>query len=263
MKTFKNRIAINLDSKAEVSVKGFIAPIEYTQYNFHERWDALANLRVAEPEKQYATSVFRAFLSDEAVSVGDVWQIEEEGALALLRQLHPNPHLDMHIDVGDSCGSWACLRAYNDQLTHVVFRIHAEFALTDGWFTPSQFAGHLVIDRNEEQIVFFQMRVPEGVLNFDVNWQTTEEGWEPSMIITDTGYCPQMELCAGVEPGVQNLEFIEAITEEEAAHKLILCFYKSQQIHWVSLEEALEIAQLEQKPVHAISVDGPLADESC
>ena len=98
MKTFKNRIALNLDNQAEVSVKGFIAPIEYTQYNFHERWDALANLRVAEPEKQYPTSVFRAFLSDEAVSVGEVWQIEEEGALALLRQLHPNPHLDLHIE---------------------------------------------------------------------------------------------------------------------------------------------------------------------
>ena len=62
---------------------------------------------------------------------------------------------------------------------------------------------------------------------------------------------------------MQNLEFIEAISDEEAARKLILCFYESQQIHWVPLDEALEIAQLEQKPVHAISVDGPLADESC
>ena len=98
--------------------------------------------------------------------------------------------------------------------------------MKDGWFTPSQFAGHLVTDQIEEKIAFFQMRVPEGVLNFDVNWQTTEEGWEPCMIITDVGFCPQMELRAGIEPDVQNLEFIEAITEEEAAHRLILCFYK-------------------------------------
>ena len=264
MKTSPNKIKLDLDSDTEVSVKGFIAPVEYSAGNFHERWDALANLRVAEPEKQYSASVFRAFLPSKAVSVGEVWQIEGEGALALLRQLHPNPHLDMHIDAGDSCGLWACLRAYNNQLAHIVFRIHAEFALTDGWFTPSQFAGHLVTDRIEETIVFFQMRVPaEGVMNFDVNWQTTEEGWEPSMIITDTGFCPQMELRAGEEAGMQNLEFIEVITEEEAVHKLILCFYESQQIHWVPLDEALEIAQLEQKPVHVISVDGPLADESC
>ena len=263
MKTSKNRIALNLDDTAEVSVKGFIAPIEYTQYNFHERWDALANLRVAEPEKQYPASIFQAFLPSEPVSVVECWQIDEAGALELLKQLHPNPSLDLHINNGDSYGLWACLRAYNDQFAHVVFRIHSEFALKDGWFTPSQFAGNLVINQIEEKISFFQMRVPEGVLNFDVNWQTTEEGWEPSMIITDIGFCPQMELRAGIQAGVQDLEFIEAITEEEAAHKLMLCFYKSQQIHWVSLEEALEIAHLEQKPVHAISVDGPLADESC
>ena len=263
MKTAPNKIKLNLDSNAEVSVKGFIAPIEYTQYNFHERWDALANLRVAEPEKQHSASVFRALLPSEAVTVGEVWQIEKEGVLALLRQLHPNPHLDMHIDAGDSCGLWACLRAYNDQFAHVVFRVHAEFALKDGWFTPSEFAGNLVINQIEEKISFFQMRVPEGVLNFDVNWQTTEEGWEPSMIITDIGFCPQMELRAGIQAGVQDLEFIEAITEEEAAHKLILCFYESQQIHWVSLEKALKMAPAQQKPIHIISVDGPLADESC
>ncbi len=263
MKTSNNRIALNFDDTAEVSVKGFIAPIEYTQYNFHERWDALANLRVAEPEKRYSASDFRAFLPDEAVSVGEVWQIEEEGVLTLLRQLHPNPHLDMHIDVGDSRGLWACLRAYNHQLAHVVFRIHAEFALTDGWFTPSQFAGHLVIDRIEDKIVFFQMRLPDGVMNFDVNWRTTEEGWERSIVITDIGFCPQMELRAGMEAGVQDFKFIEAITQEEAARNLILCFYKSQQIHWVSLEEALKIAPVQQKPIHAISIDGPLADEAC
>jgi len=263
MKIFKNRIAVNLDGTVEVSVNGFIAPVEYSAGDFHKRWGALANLRVAEPEMQYSASVFRAFLPSGAVSAGEVWRIEEAGSLALLRQLHPNPHLDLHHDVGDSCGLWACLRAYNDQLAHVVFRIHAEFALTDGWFTPSQFAGHLVIDRNEDKIVFFQMRVPEGVMNFDANWHTTEEGWRPDTIINDTGFCPQMELRAGIEPDVQNLEFIEAITEEEAAHKLILCFYESEQIHWVPLDEALEIAQVQQKHVHAISVDGPLADESC
>jgi hypothetical protein len=52
-----------------------------------------------------------------------------------------------------------------------VFRIHAEFQLGDGWFTPSQFTGHLVINRPEETGSFFQMRVPEGPVNFEVGWQ--------------------------------------------------------------------------------------------
>ena len=53
MKTLPNKISLNLDGNTEVNVKGFITPIEYTQYNFHVEWDELANFRVAEPEKQY------------------------------------------------------------------------------------------------------------------------------------------------------------------------------------------------------------------
>ena len=53
METTQHKITLTLDGDAEINVKGFIAPIEYTQYNFHVEWDELANFRVAEPEKQY------------------------------------------------------------------------------------------------------------------------------------------------------------------------------------------------------------------
>ena len=250
-----NKITLNLDGASEVSLKGFIAPVEYTQYNFHVEWDALANLRVAEPEKRYLASIFRAFLPDKAVAVGDLWQVEEEGALTLLRQLNPNPRLDLNMNAGDSRGLWACLRAYNDEFAEIVFRIHAEFVLNDGRFTPSQFTGHLVIDRIREKIASFKMYVPEGVLNFDVGRNSTRT--------IDVGFCPQMELRAETQKVVSDIKFVESITQEQAERKMILRFYKSQQINWVSLEEALEIAPAQQKPVHAISIDGPLADESC
>ena len=251
MDTLGNKITLKLDREAEVNVKGFIAPIEYTQYNYHVEWDELANLRVAEPEKQYPTSVFQAFLPLEAVSVGECWQIEE-GVLELLRQLHPNPRLDLDINNGDSLGLWACLRAYNDEVVDIVFRVHAEFVIGGGRFTPSQFAGHLIINRNKEEITFFQMHVPNGTLNFDVYWNT---------VGSDIGYCPQMELCTGTLP--YDVKFTASITQEEAEHILIACFYKFQQINWVSLEEALEMAPAQQKPIHAVSLDGPLFDESC
>lgn len=263
MKTFNNKITLNLNGNAEVSVKGCIASIAYTSSNFHKRWDALANLQVVESEKQYAASVFRSFLPDGSVSTGACWAVEEKGALALLQQLLRNPSLDMRNNGGDSCGKWACLRAYNDQFADIMFRIHAEFAIQDGWFTPSQLAGHLVIDRSQETVAFFHLRVPEGILNFDVNWETTEDGWDPGIVITDAGYCPQIELRSGGEKGVQALKFTESITEEAAAHKLACCFYKSQQINWVPLENALEMAQAQQKPIHAISISGTLADEAC
>lgn len=161
-----NKITLTLDDTSEVLVKGFIAPIgdAMSESSFKE-WDELVNLRVAEPEKRYPASVFHAFLPDTPVSIGESWKVEAEGALTLLRQLHPNPRLDMHINVGDSRGLWACLRAYNDKFADIVFRIHAEFKLEDGWFTPSQFAGHLVIDRIAEKVAFFEMSVPDGPIN--------------------------------------------------------------------------------------------------
>ena len=262
METLTDKITLNLDSDAEVSVKGCIAPIEYTQYNFHEKWDALINLRVAEPEKQYAAAIFCDFLPKAAVSVGTPWEIEHAGVLELLKQLHPEPHLDMHVDSGDSYGLWACLRAYNAEFADIVFRIHAEFKLENGWFTPSQFAGHLVIDRTNERVAFFQMHVPKGTLNFDT-WWNKRGGSDDSQWFTDVGFCPHIELRAGTEDVLQNTKFTESVTQEAAARKLIRCFYKSQQINWMSLEEALEMAPVEQKPIHAISIDGPLADESC
>ena len=218
------------------------------------------------PEKQYAAAVFHDFLPSEAVSVGECWEIKEAGVEKLLKQLHSNPSLDMRVEMyglEEAKGLRACLRAYNDQFAHIVFRIHAEFALTDGWFTPSQFAGHLAIDRSQKAVVFFQMYVPAGTLNFDVHWETTLEGWDAPRWITDCGYCSQMELWTGSEDVLQDTEFTEAITQAEAERSLILQFYKSQRINWVSLEEALKITQAQQMPVHVISLDGPLADEAC
>lgn len=251
MNTLNNKIILNLDSDAEVSVKGLIAPIEYTQYNYHVEWGELANLRVAELEKQYPASVFQAFLPSEPVSVGECWEIKK-GILELLRQLHPNPRLDLHINNGDSLGLWACLRAYNNEVADIAFRVHAEFVIGDGRFTPSQLAGHLVIDRIKEEITFFQMYVPNGTLNFDAYWNT---------VGSDIGYCPQMELHTGTRS--HDVEFTASITQEEAEHVLIACFYKFQRINWVSLEEALEMAPAQRKPIHAVSLDGPLFDESC
>ena len=254
METLENKITLNLDGDIEVFVKAFIAPIEHTINNFHVEWDALANLRVAEPEKYHSTSVFQSFLPTQSVSIGECWQIQEDGVTELLQQLHPNPNLDISIDASDSCGSWACLRAYNDQFADIVFRIHAEFKFEDGRFTPSQFTGHLVVDRIGEKVAFFQMYVPEGPINFDVSWNS----------IIDSGLCRQMELRVGTQAPVQNVEFIgDSITDEEAKRILTQRFYKSEQINWVLPEQALEIAQVQQKPLHVISIDGPLADEAC
>ena len=257
--TTHNKITLNLDDTSEVLVEGFIAPTKNPASESFEDWDSLVNLKVTEPEKRYPASTFRAFLPNEAVSIGEVWQIEEEGVLTLLRQLHPNPNLNMHINWGDSYGLWACLRAYNDKYADIVFRIHAEFKFEDGWFTPSQFAGHLVIDRIKERVAFFQMSVPGGVVNFDIN----RDHENANSFGSSMGFCSQMELCAGTRDLLENVEFAATIPQGTAERALAQRFYKSQQIDWVAPDQALEMAQAQQKPIHVISIDGPLMDESC
>ena len=257
--TQKKKITLNLDGASDALVKGFIAPIEenLSDPSFKE-WDTLMNLRAATPEKPYPASVCHTVLPDEPVSIGELWEVEDDVVLTLLRQLHPNPSLDMHMDTGDSRGLWACLRAYNDKFADIIFRIHAEFKLEDGWFTPSQFAGHLVIDRIEEKVAFFEMYVPDGPINFDVHWK---EDKDASYFVAG-GFC-QIELRAGIQDLLENVEFAESIPQEIAEHALTLRFYKSQQINWVPSDQVLEMAQTQQKPIHAISIDGPLMDESC
>lgn len=255
-----NEITLSLDEASEVLVNGFIAPIgdAMSESSFKE-WEALVNLWIAEPVKQYPASVFHAFLPDEPVSIGETWKIEANGALALLQQLHPNPSLDMHINAGDSRGLWACLRAYNDAFADIMFRIHAEFKFEDGWFTPSQFAGHLVIDRIKEKVVSFEMSVPNGPINFDVNWKKDKDA---NYHIAAGGFCA-MELGAGTQDFLEKIDFTESISQGVAERALIQRFYKSQQIDWVPPEQALEMAKAEQKPIHVILIDGPLMDESC
>ena len=255
-----NKITLNLDDTSEILVKGFIAPVGESLSDNFKQWDALVNLRVAEPEKQHPASVFQAFLPNKPVSVGDLWVPDMIRVVTLLRQLHPNPNFFLHINSGDSFGLWACLRAYNDQYADIVFRIHAEFKLKDGWFTPSQFTGHLVIDRNKEKVAFFEMYVPEGVINFDVNWKQDKND---SHFHTTTGFCSKIELRAGNQELLKSIKFTETITQEEAERALIHKFYRSERINWVPPEQVLVQAEAQQKPIHAISIDGPLVDESC
>lgn len=253
----RNEITLKLDDSLEVTVTGNIAPIGGVVSKNFKDWETLINLRVAEPEKKYPASVFESFLPNKPVSIGELWKVSQTGALTLLKQLHPNPSMFLHINAGDSLGLWACLRAYNDKYADIVFRIHAEFVLKDGWFTPSQFTGHLVIDRIHEKVAFFEMYVPEGTVNFDVNRKLH------GMRIAGAGFCSKMELRTGTKDILEKIQFTESITQKAAERALILRFYKSQQINWVHPDQVLEMSKTQQKPIHAISIDGPLVDESC
>jgi len=47
----------------------------------------------------------------------------------------------------DSPGAYACLRRLSEAYAEIVLRIYPRFVLRDGFFTPGQFTGSLVVDR--------------------------------------------------------------------------------------------------------------------
>ena len=127
----------------------------------------------------------------------------------------------------------------------------------EGWlFTPSQFAGSLIIDRRLEELTYFEMSVPPGTLNFDVN-----KKYDDKRTITDCGVC-RIEMISG-QAIIQELSYLDEISIEEARLGLARQFYPAQFIEWVKLKEAVEMAKTLDCPIHVVSADGTFMDESC
>ena len=265
------KIRLALEGPEQIPVQAHIAPITFSTGDFHLKWKSLANLREVEQQRDHPMLVFQGFLPKKSVSVGNAWEIDREAALQLLKQLADEPQFEMHISPGtmkiqvgrktfrkggDTDGLWALLRAYNDAYAEIAFRIHAEFVLEDGFFTPSQFAGRLILDRHTQELAYFEMHIPPSTLNFDVNWKRPSGG-----VITGTGV-RQIEMTAG-EDVTQGLTFSSEIPMEEAQLALAKQFYKAQEIEWVPLDEAVEKAKSLDRPIHVVSADGTFMDESC
>ena len=248
------KIQIELNAPDPIAVNASIPPITFTTAGFHADWESLATLREVEPQRNYPVSIFRGFLPREAVSIGEHWKIDPESALQLLKQLAEEPQLELWND--DGGGQWASLRACNDNYAEIVFRIHTAFTFKDGKFTPSQLAGSLIIDRRSEELKYFEMSVPPGTLNFDAHRKYDDE-----LTLTECGVC-RIEMDAG-EKITQALAYSEEISVEEARLGLARQFYSAQSIEWTNLEEAAEMARQFDRPIHVVSADGALMDESC
>ena len=248
------KIHLELNGPEPIVVNASIPPITFTTAGFHVDWEPLATLKEVESRRNYPASTFQGFLPWKAVSVGEHWKIDPVSALQLLKQLaeEPQPKLWNHEDIGQ----WASLRGFNDNYAEIVFRIHTMFTFKDGMFTPSQLAGTLIIDRHLEELIYFEMSVPPGTLNFDAHRVFDDE-----LTLTECGVC-QIEMTAG-ERVAQELNYAEEISIEEARLGLARQFYPAQSIEWVTLEEAVEIAKSLDRPIHVVSADGTFMDESC
>ena len=270
-----------LSSTASVTLQAHWDPIADATYNLHQptkeqfdraksrcpelmdmEWEQaleLFNPKPAYPLKNYSTTDFQAFLPLSTVNVGDVWDINLNEILRLLRQFHPGAITEITVfsrRTPKSDGAKACLRAISPNYAEIVLRIHAQFVLDASGvrLLPAQFAGRLVLDRKEGVIVEFSLALPSRNSNVDVNAFRT----------ADMAFIPRMELSTlSSRTSTHEMVWKTAITEEEARKKLATAFYKFVEIEWIPIEDVVELAKRTNRPIHALVLFGALDDESC
>ena len=267
----REAVALDIDEAFSMEAAAYSEPIKDIGPGFH--WDELGEFVPAKPTRRYSARECRGFLPKSPVVVGDVWKLEAEPIIEFLRQFHPGATFGVH-DNGDSKGAYASLRALSDRWADVVFRLHAMFVFPEGYLTPSQFTGRLVLDREQGQIAYFRLYVPTTSMtpiNFDANrrvelWVKDEEtGKERSRIVmaSGSGCLPRLELVSGDARVLEGIQWSRARSEEEVNRDLAHRFYDFKKIEWAPFEEALSLSRRTGKPLHVVAVDGTLDDESC
>ena len=264
-----------LDKKATLQVRAYWEPIADSALglpNYSPENTALFNnLSPAHPTQEYQANAFTAFFPNEDVAVGDLWELNVNEIIPFLQQFHPGATAEMHINPGawrdadgrrvvvsgmESDGGFACLRALSSGYVEIVFRVHAEFLLdkhASAYFTPAQFTGRLVLNRNSGTIREFWLYLPSRNTNVDIN----------AFNAADMVFVPRMELIGQSADDQSGIVWETVITEEEAKAMLAAAFYKSAAIERYPIEEVIAQAQAKDRPIHVLMTWGVFDDESC
>lgn len=263
-----------LDKKATLQVRAYWEPIADSALglpNYSPENAALFNnLSPAHPIQEHEATAFEAFFPQEDVTVGDRWEIDVNGVIPFLQQFHPGATAEMHINPGgwtyvdhrrvvtgmESDGGFACLRALSSNYAEIVFRVHAEFLLdkdASAYFTPAQFTGRLVLNRNSGTIREFWLYLPRRNSNVDIN----------AFNAADMVFVPRMELIGQNADDQSDIVWETTITEENGKAMLAAAFYKSAEIERFPIEEVIGQAQAKNRPIHVLLTWGVFDDESC
>lgn len=269
-----------LDKNAILQVKAHWDPITDSSLglnNHTPKHTAIFNdLSPAHPSQEYKANTFTVFFPKGNVSVGDLWELDANEIIPFLRQFHPGVTAEMHSNPGEkltldmffnftltlskvgleSEGAYACLRALSSSYAEIVFRIHAEFLLDSeagAYFTPAQFTGRLILNRNNGTIREFWLYLPPRNSNVDIF----------AFGGADMVFVPRMELIGQNANDQNDIVWKTAITEADARTALKMAFYKSAKIERFPIEEIVAQAKAKNRPIHVLLTWGVFDDESC
>jgi hypothetical protein len=254
-----------LDPSASITLRAHWEPCRESKYGLFAENEVLRTPRPVVEERSYGAECFAAFLPKDAVQVGDAWTVDRAAVLPFLRQFHPGARAEMHHGFGAYGGAHACLVAQSAQYFEILVRAHAEFLLEAGiTYTPAQFEGRLVVERQTGRLTAFQLALPSRNTNVDVNVPTTSskspDGPPIESVMADIGWVPRMELAGGRIPDAR---WSESIPIEEARSQLARRFYPFTRIGWRPFAEAVQRAHSLDRPLHVVVLFGTLDDESC
>jgi hypothetical protein len=237
------------------------------------RW--FTELQPARPRHTYTERDFSAFLPQEVGEVGQVWALDGDRMIGILKQFHPRPSLRL-VASGRRAGpdgAFALLRARSPSHLVIVFRIHAEFYLTPddwpanqplirAWYTPAYFTGRMLVNRQTGTVDHFRLALAsDQALN--VHLTVEAKGIGDTRQAHDIVRVEQMELAGGDGEAAEKVSWTKALTRAEADRRLAKVFYKFLDINWVPFDQVAAQARRRNRPIFAIVSWGAFDDQSC
>jgi hypothetical protein len=237
--------------EASLELEAFWEPIADSTYQIHRQHPQLLQLKPAQARREYAAEDWRRLLPEGPVEIGAVWSLDAEDVLPFVRQLHATATLEQHHPHSVE-GARCLLRALSDDYVEVLLRVHPSFPLSQkhSFLTPAQLQGRLLLERRTGRVQSFSLALPPRNSNAVILMS-------PS---ADIVFIPRLELSGGTPP--EDILWSEEVPLEQA-HEIVRWSYPFMDIPWLPWSEALDVAEIDEKPLHVVVLFGSLDDESC
>jgi hypothetical protein len=279
---FRGEVHPLLFGKTRLQVTADWSPVGKGRDKLHQSVHPLfyswfTELHPAQAKQSYTERDFSAFLPKTVEEAGQRWALDPDGVLHFLKQFHPRPSLHL-VAPGRRAGpdgAFGLLRAVSPTYLDIVLRIHAEFYLTPedwpadippvgAWYTPAYFLGRMIVNQRSGAVEYFRLALATDK-SLNVHLTVDAPGRGLSGQAHDVVRVDRMELAGGNGSLLQNSEvsWTKALSLDEAERRLAKIFYRSLEIDFVPLEQALVLARSRGRPIFAIVSWGSFEDQSC